>query len=696
MFYVGRRVKNLKKKWKLSPAKFDIQQRLSSQLGISPAIAQVLINRGLEKEEEARDFLYGDLSNLEDPFLLKDMEVAVARVSEALRNQEKITVYGDYDVDGMTSTAILYKLLSGLGACVDYYIPGRLNEGYGLNETALEQLYQAGTRLIVSVDCGISAVSEVSQFAGKLDFVITDHHQPPAHLPPATAIINPKQLDCRYPEKNLAGVGVAFKLCQALYLDYCQMPLPLNDYLELVAIGTIADIVSLTGENRLLVKNGLRQLNQTQNIGLQALLTRCGLDPVVVDARKVGFVIAPHLNAAGRVGNAAAGVELLLTKDPVRAMELAGQLYEENLQRQAIEKEILAAADETLIKQENAWENAFVLDGIDWHPGVIGIVASRLVAKYYRPVVMISIQEGVGRGSCRSIPGFDIMKALHACSDLLLQFGGHNQAAGLSIAQEKIPEFRDRLNAIAGNTLSADDYIPVLTLDAFVGIEEIDEPFLQQVTALEPHGMGNPSPLFVGKKTIVTFAKAIGKDGKHLKLRVRHKKVAREVIAWNRGEQAVELNNNDAVYIAFSPEMNEWQGRRDIQLKAEDVLKIGEKDVVLEQALNNLAPDREIITAVYCSCRDYIRNTQSANIEFSAMVQIVRQRYKQPLGEHTLRLAVEVLAELGFLIFDRKEEQNVFSFALQNTERQDLFSSLLYQRCLKIREEYINKEIFSR
>ncbi len=686
----------MQKKWKLAPSKFDIQQHLSNQLGIPRAIAQVLINRGLENVEEARDFLHGDLSNLEDPFLLKDMAVAVDRVSKAVREQEKITIYGDYDVDGMTSTAILYKLLSGLGARVDYYIPGRLNEGYGLNATALEQLYQEGTRLVISVDCGISAASEVSQFAGKLDFVITDHHQPPAHLPPAKAVINPKQFDCRYPEKNLAGVGVAFKLCQALYLDYCQVPLPLNDYLELVSIGTIADIVSLTGENRLLVKKGLQQLNQTQNVGLQALLTRCGLDPAVVDARKVGFVIAPHLNAAGRVGNAAAGVELLLTKDPERAMELAGQLYEENLQRQAIEKEILVAADETLIRQEKVWENAFVLDGIDWHPGVIGIVASRLVAKYYRPVVMISIQEGIGRGSCRSIPGFDILKALHACSDLLLQFGGHHQAAGLSIAQDKITEFRDRLNTIAGNTLSADDYIPVLTLDAFVGIEEIDEPFLQQVAALEPHGMGNPSPLFVGKKTTVTFAKAIGKNGKHLKLRVRHKKVAREVIAWNMGEQAIELNNNDAVYIAFSPELNEWQGRRDIQLKAEDVLKIGEKDTVLEQTLNNLAPDREIITAVYCSCRDYVRTTQSADIDFFAMVPMVRQHVKQPLSEQTLRLAVEILAELGFLIFDRKEDRNVFSFVLQNTERQDLFSSLLYQHCLKIREEYINNEFFSR
>jgi len=685
----------LKKKWKLSPAKFDIQQQLSSQLEIPRAIAQVLINRGLEKVDEARDFLYGDLGKLWDPYLLKDMDVAVKRIRQAVDNKENIIIYGDYDVDGMTSTAVLYKLLSRLGACVDYYIPERLSEGYGLNASALEQLFQRGARLILSVDCGISSASEVSQFAGKLDFIITDHHQPPFNLPSAQAIINPKQTDCHYPEKNLAGVGIAFKLCQALWLDLFHEQLPMGDYLELAAIGTVADIVSLTGENRILVKNGLQQLNRTKNIGLQALLLRCGLAPGTVDAGKVGFVIAPRLNAAGRVGNASDGVALLITTDQEQATVLASQLDEENLQRQAMEKEIFAAAEEMLAKQGEEWKNVLVLAGTDWHPGVIGIVASRLVTKYFRPVVMISLHDGEGRGSCRSIPGFDIIKALSECSGLLLKFGGHKQAAGLSIAENNVDEFREQLNNIAGNALSAEDYIPVLTIDSFVGIEEIDESFLRKMASLAPHGMGNPSPLFVCKKTAIASAKAIGKEKRHLKLRVRHKEIAREVIAWNMGEQAAELTVNDAIYIAFSPEFNEWQGRRDIQFKAEDVFK-PEHEEKVDQALDDIAPDRDAITAVYCVCRDHALRNKNIDIDFSSLVNLVRNQYNGRIGERSIKLSIEILQELGFLTIEKEGEDHSISFRLHVSERRDLFSSLLYRQSLKMREDYISKEIFQR
>ncbi|MBP2640828.1 MAG: recJ: single-stranded-DNA-specific exonuclease RecJ [Firmicutes bacterium] len=685
----------LKKKWKLSPAKFDIQQQLSSQLGIPRPIAQVLINRGLEQVDEARDFLCSDVGKLWDPYLLKGMDFAVKRIRQAVDGKEKIIIYGDYDVDGMTSTATLYKLLSCLGACVDYYIPERLSEGYGLNALALEQLYQSGAQLILSVDCGISSVSEVAQFFGKLDFIITDHHQPPAQLPLATAIINPKQIDCTYPEKNLAGVGIAFKLCQALWPDFRQEPLPMDDYLELAAIGTIADIVSLTGENRIIVKNGLQKLNRTQNIGLQALLLRCGLSPGTVDSGKVGFVIAPRLNAAGRVGNASNGVELLVTTDQERAAVLAGQLDEENLLRQATEKEIFAAAEEMLAKQEEEWKNVFVLAGSDWHPGVIGIVASRLVSKYYRPVVMISVQDGEGRGSCRSIPGFDIVHALSECSGLLLKFGGHKQAAGLSIVENNIDEFRAQLNKIAKNALSPEDYIPVLKIDSFVGIEEIDESFLQKMDSLAPHGMGNPSPLFVCKKTAVASAKAIGKEKKHLKLKVRHNEIAREVIAWNMGERAAELTVNDPIYIAFSPAFNEWQGRRDIQFKAEDVFK-PEFEEKADQALDDIAPDRDVITTVYCVCREHAVRNKNIDISFSNLVNLVRHQYKGKIGERSIQLSMEILQELDFLSIEKAGEDHRVSFLPHASERRDLFSSLIYRKSLKMREDYISKEIFQR
>lgn len=683
----------MKKKWNLSPAKFDIQQQLSSQLGIPRAIAQVLINRGLEQVDEARDFLCGDLGKLWDPYLLKNMDLAVKRIRRAVNDKEKIIVYGDYDVDGMTSTATLYKLLSRLDAWVDYYIPERLNEGYGLNAVALEQLYQAGARLILSVDCGISSVSEVAQFSGKLDFIITDHHQPPERLPSAAAIVNPKQIDCPYPEKNLAGVGIAFKLCQALWRDFHDEPLPMDDYLELAAIGTIADIVSLTGENRIIVKNGLQKLNQTRNIGLNALLQHCGLTAGTVDAGKVGFMIAPRLNAAGRVGNASNGVELLVTTDQERAAVLASQLNEENLQRQATEKEIFAAADEMFAAQGEEWKNVLVLAAEDWHPGVIGIVASRLVSKYYRPVVMISVKDGEGRGSCRSIPGFDMISALKECSDLLLKYGGHKQAAGLSILEGNIAEFRERLNKIARSVLSSEDYIPILKIDSFVGIEEIDELFLQKMASLAPHGMGNPSPLFVCKKTAIASAKAIGKEKKHLKLRVRHNEIAREVIAWNMGERIAELTVDDSIYIAFSPEVNEWQGRRDIQFKAEDVLTAGpEKEA--DQTLDDIAPDRDLITAVYCVCREHAVRNENNAVNFSSLINLVRRQYKSQISERPIQLSMEILQELGLLSIEKAGEDHRISFLLHASGRRDLFSSRIYRQSIKMREDYISKEIF--
>lgn len=557
--------------WRFMPARDELVGKLMDTLGVSKAVAQILINRGVLDEHSARDFLYAGSDKLGDPFLLKGMLKAVERISHALAKGEKITVYGDYDVDGITATTLMIKVLKRLGANAEYYIPERQSEGYGLNSAALVSLCEEGTQLLVTVDCGISAVHEVNELAGKLDIIITDHHQPPSELPEACAIVNPKQSDCSYPDKTLAGVGVAFKLCQALW-QHLRCDGILLDYLDIVAIGTIADIVPLTEENRILVRLGMEQLASTENVGLKALMEVCNVANKI-DAGKVGFVLAPRLNAAGRLGHAGVGVELLLTDDKERAAELSALLDAENLQRQAVEREILAAAEEMLSNVDIAGQKVLVVAGDNWHPGVIGIVASRLVDKYYRPVVMISVRDGIGKGSCRSIPGFDIYESLKKCADILIQFGGHRQAAGLSIAAENIDILRDRLSHIAAETLTDQDYIPVLKIDSLIALDEIDSALLEELASLNPYGMGNPSPVFACQELLLANIRPVGQDGRHLKLRVKSAATSGDVIGWDMGNMADNLNCQESIDLAFMPEFNEWQGRRLIQLRAHDVRK---------------------------------------------------------------------------------------------------------------------------
>lgn len=560
------------KSWRLVPGQQELREQLSKNLGISAVVAQLLINRGISNIQDANTFLYAGSDTLANPFTMKDMEKAVRRIADAIDNQQKITIYGDYDVDGITSCAILYRLLTKLGASVEYYIPERQSEGYGLNSQALEHLYQTGTTLVISVDCGISSLEETAAMIGKMDIIITDHHQPPAVLPTAAAIINPKREDCSYAEKQLAGVGVAFKLCQALWaMRHCQAQLLLDD-IELVAVGTIADIVPLVGENRLLVKLGLERLPKTENIGLRSLMEVCNLKDARIDAGKVGFMLAPRLNAAGRVGHASLAVELLVTQDRERARQIAILLDEENCHRQVLEKQILEAAEQVIDPKDLTTGKVLIVDGENWHPGVIGIVASRLVDRYYRPTIVISTRDGIGKGSCRSIPGFDMYEALTACSDLLVKFGGHKQAAGLTIEVSNITAFRQRMNERAA-LLSDDTYRPILQIDTLVSLEQINAALLEQLACLAPHGMGNPTPVFACRELQVADLRSIGQDGKHLKLKVRRQNSTGDVIAWGMGEMVASIQRNDSIDLAFAPEFNEWQGYRNIQLKAFDVKK---------------------------------------------------------------------------------------------------------------------------
>ena len=571
----------IEKKW-IYPKLTDDSKitELATLFNLSETIIKVLLTRGLTERNEIEQFLNLDETSFCDPFLLKDVEIAVERIIKAISTNELITIYGDYDVDGITSTSLMVKVIADLGGKVDYYIPERQSEGYGLNSEALESIFRKGTSLVITVDCGISAVEEVQQIQDKLDIIITDHHQPPEVLPVAVAIINPKQSTCSYPEKNLAGVGVAFKLCQALWLRLKKEQL--LKYLDLVAIGTVADIVSLLGENRLIVKLGLKEIAQTQNIGLKELIKSAGLSDKKVDAGKIGFVIAPRLNAAGRMDNAKIGVELLTTLEEENAERLSLILENENNNRQRIEKEILEKVDEMIINENLYEDNVIVVAGSDWHSGVIGIVASRIVDKYYRPVVIISKKDGIGKGSCRSIDGFNIYDALTDCSDLLLQFGGHKQAAGLTIEVKNITKLRMKINKLAQTVLSPEDFKPKVKIDSVLTTDNINEKLMDDLEVLEPFGMGNSKPTFAIDKTIIKEVRKIGNDGKHLKLKVGNNKEEFDALAWNLGSIADVLGQNDNIDIVFYPEYNEWQSRKSIQLKVQDLKYQHSKSVDLQ------------------------------------------------------------------------------------------------------------------
>lgn len=560
----------------------DINARgeLAENLQISETIAGILLHRGITDPVAADEFLHSEKQSFENAFLLKGMTTAVERIQRAIVNQEHITVYGDYDVDGITATALLVRTLKRLGASVTYYIPDRQAEGYGFNIEALKQLCDEGTKLLISVDCGISALQEVEAFAGKLDIIITDHHLPGTELPKVLAIINPKQVDCKYPDKNLAGVGVAFKVCQALW-ETMENALFAED-LDIVTLGTVADIVPLLGENRLLVKRGLAELNHSQNIGIKALIQICNLSDKKIDTGHVGFMLAPRLNAAGRLDSALIGVELLLSEDENQVYKIAKQLDDENVKRQVVEKEILVKVEQLLAQIDITQEKVLLIAGDNWHTGVIGIVASRIVEKYYKPVLIIGVHDGVGKGSCRSIRGFHMYEALFACKDLLEAFGGHAQAAGLTVKPENIPALRKRLNQIAAEKLTEQDYIPVLDIEENLNVCDVDRGFLDELSCLEPYGMGNPRPTFACDNVELFDIRQIGKEGTHLRFKLKQDKVQATALAWNMGEDADRLKQVNTADIAFQPELNEWQGHVSIQLKTQAIRTYQKKSTELD------------------------------------------------------------------------------------------------------------------
>jgi single-stranded-DNA-specific exonuclease len=555
----------LKKHWQIAARLPEEIENLF--LDYHPVQRQLLYNRQVCDLDGAGIFLSPG-GSLFDPFLMLNMDVAVDRILWAIDQQEAIAVYGDYDVDGVTATAIMVQVLSRMGAAVRAYIPNRFEEGYGLNNEALEALYADGVRLVITVDCGIRSPHEASHAHHLgIDMIISDHHEPTEDLPFARAVICPKQPGDQYPEKNLAGVGLAYKICEGLLMRRLMPEIPLEEWLDLVAVGTVADIVPLTGENRSLVRAGLCQLRKCQRQGLFSLARLAEMKIESATARDIGFVIGPRLNAAGRLDSALASFELLTTAEIHRAAELAQKLDNQNRERQELTRSMQETA-ETMAAAEEA-QNLVIAVHPEFNMGVVGLVASRLTDVHYRPSVVGSLGEEFTRASCRSIPEFHITHALDECADLLVRHGGHAMAAGFTVRNELLPELIERLRLIAERELSGRDLCPVLRADMEVSLYELQKDVLECIDNIEPTGLGNPSVLFVSRNLKVSRYKAVGKEGNHLKITVNEDGLLFDAIAFRQGHWAADMPTYVDLLYAF--ETNEFNGRRTFQLNVRDM-----------------------------------------------------------------------------------------------------------------------------
>ena len=563
-------------KWRAPSGDAAAQQTLAAATGLSALLCQLLINRGLSDADQAQAFLRPSLYDLEDPYRLYGMDRAIERLLQAFQNRDAMVVYGDYDVDGVTATALLLTFFRELGLDVPYYIPDRSSEGYGLNVAAMRQLAADGVRLIITVDCGITAAEEVA-VARELgvDTIITDHHQPPDALPEAYALLNPHQPACSYPNKHLCGVGVVFKLLTALRAACREAGvfadrLPnLKRHLDLVTLGTIADVTPIRDENRIIVAHGLREIERTRKLGLQALRRVSRREGKPADAGEVGFHLAPRINATGRLGSAAQSVALLTSVDPHEANELAQALDRVNQERRDMQRAIEAAVHERIAKQYGPEPPAaIVLGDPDWHHGIVGIVAARIAEEYHRPTFLLQIQDGAARGSGRSIPAFDLYEGLQHCAQWLQRFGGHQYAAGLTMEAAHIPNLQEQLIRYADDMLDADDLEPTLALDAIVPLRDITLDFVEQLEALAPYGAGNPTPVLGAYDVrIASTIRRLGQEGQHAKFQVRQADAKLEVIAFQQADLVQSFATETPLDIAFTPLINTWQGRYNVELQ---------------------------------------------------------------------------------------------------------------------------------
>lgn len=559
----------MQKVWNVKSYDEEKVNEICEKYKISDIMSKLLIARNIEFDE-IKSFLNGNIADIKDPYEIKDMDKLVERIKVAIENNEKICIYGDYDVDGITSITIMYKFLTELGADVTYYLPDRLIEGYGVNNKALDEIKSRGCKLVITVDCGITAVEE-TEYAKSigLDMCITDHHECSDVLPKTIAIVNPKRKDDTSSFKMHAGVGVAFKCLMAIAKAFDLPEKSYLKYLDIVAIGTISDIVPLVDENRIISKYGLEKMKKTENIGLKALLEIISFKEI--DSTMVSFGVAPRINACGRMGKAGVAVELLLEQDEIKAKETAKKLDALNVKRQEVEKEIFESAISEIEKNRLDEKKSIVLYNENWHNGVIGIVASRLVNLYYKPVILLTKEQGVIRGSGRCQVGISLYDALTSCKDLLIQFGGHELAAGLSIEEEMIPAFTEKFNTVI-EEMTVEELEQVIDIDAEIKLKDLSVNLLKDIHQLKPYGQSNKLPIFLYRGLKVTAIRTL-KEDKHLKFTLKDNKFLIEALAFSQGDRRDEVKIGDKIDVVCNVELNTFNTPKTIQLIVQDFKK---------------------------------------------------------------------------------------------------------------------------
>lgn len=679
-----------------------LHQELKDQgINKSELICKLLVHRGIYTVDDAKSFLYPTYHLLYDPYGLKDMEKAVMLIQKHINAKNSIYVYGDYDVDGITSTSILVKILKACGANVAYYIPDRIDEGYGINKEAIDWIYERGGQLIISVDTGITAIEQVAHAKNLgLDMIITDHHECQEQIPKADAVINPKQSACNYPYKNLAGVGVTFKLAQALGKVYTIDEEFLVDLLEIAAVGTVADIVPLIDENRIIVSVAFERIRENLekdqgNKGLKALLTLVGAHERPLTAGVIGFQIGPRLNAAGRLGDAKRGVELFLTDSADKAMDIATELDIQNRKRQEMEQQILEEADAIIQKTRNVENEAIlVVASHGWHHGVIGIVASRLTEKYYRPTILLTIHEGIASGSARSVEGFSIFDALMDSKDLFLKVGGHEMAAGMSLDEKNIELLRISLNQYAQNNMSATTLIPKARVEHAACLKEVNVELIEELKCLEPYGAGNQEPRFllqgyVGQKQLM------GKEKKHFKMQFLQEENMVDVVAFNNAQYYEDVYSKTEIELIGTLNINEWKGYKKPQIFLKGMRYLPEFESYLKEATqkfeaidNGDIDDVVMAYDIQCSRKDCIEVYRKLRtlmtksewamdvFKFNAMIQDNHKDLKALIKS---RLILEVFRELG-LIDIIKQDIACYQIQMNKTQTVELEKSTLYNK----------------
>lgn len=693
--------------------------RLAESAGISLLLARVFVCRGITSAEYVRDFLNPDISRMHDPFLMDGMDMAVSRIIKAMDGHEKILVYGDYDVDGVAGTSILYNFLASRGANVQYCLPDRMEDGYGLTMSSAAKVKALDASLVVTVDCGIASCDEVRflQESG-MEVIVTDHHECKEVLPDAYAVLNPRKPGCGYPFKDLAGAGVALKLVQGI-CKCCGCDDGFSRFLDLAALATIADMVPLTGENRIIASYGLKAMESTQNEGLRALMRVAGLAGKPVTSYGAAFAIAPRVNAAGRLGSADRSVRLFTEDDSLLAEALARELDEENRNRQRTEERIIEEAAEYVeANPEAAGRMVMVICGKEWHHGVIGIVASKMVERYGKPCIVISVEDGVGKGSGRSIKGFNLFMALTHCADLTERYGGHEMAAGLTIREDRIDEFRRRINDYALSVLTEADLMPYLRVDAFPGRQDITPDSVYEVSRLAPFGESNPIPHFGYLALSVADIRTLS-GGKHLKMRLCDADFSVEAIGFNMGEPAKGYRVGDTVDIVFTPEINTWNNTERIQFNLRDIKPCiyAELDKIIVFNKSNdyniyidpqnisrlirrrgvragdLVPERNELEVVY----RYLRacgKTGGEQLEFGDYFELsarISAGCKARINYFKLKMSLEIFNELGLLSM-RAAGQKTALRLKESAGKVELESSRVLTRLRELRDGILSGE----